>query len=70
MFWDRIAREGYGIVDLPKPLCRKGVLEIGPIPKGTPINLFANIEPNLDNLLRLIPAVNAALAEDRGHLAG
>jgi len=51
------------VPDLLKPLCRKGVLEIGPIPKGTPINLLANIEPNLGNLLRLIPAVNAALAE-------
>ena len=51
------------VPDLLKPLCRSGVLEIGPIPKGTPINLLANIEPNLDNLLRLIPAVNAALTE-------
>jgi len=51
------------VPNLLKPLCRKGVLEIGPIPKGTPINLLANIEPNLGNLLRLIPAVNAALAE-------
>lgn len=51
------------VPDLLKPLCRQGVLEIGPIPKGTPINLLANIEPNLDNLLRLIPAVNAVLAE-------
>jgi hypothetical protein len=51
------------VPDLLKPLCRKGVLEIGPIPKGTPINLLANIEPSLGNLLRLIPAVNAALAE-------
>ncbi len=49
-----------------KPLCRNGVLEVGPIPRGTPINLLANIEPSLDNLLRLIPAANAALAEAAG----
>jgi hypothetical protein len=46
-----------------KRLTRNGVLEIGPIPKGTPINLLANVEPDFDTLLRLIPAVNAALAE-------
>jgi len=46
---------------LVKPLGRNGFLEIGPIPKGTPINLLANIEPRLDTLLTLIPAVNASL---------
>jgi hypothetical protein len=48
---------------LLKPLSRNGVLEIGPIPKGTPINLLANVEPRLDTLLTLIPSVNAALTE-------
>jgi len=46
---------------LVKPLGRNGFLEIGPIPRGTPINLLANIEPRLDTLLTLIPAVNAGL---------
>jgi hypothetical protein len=60
------------VPDILKPLCRNGVLEIGPIPKGTPINLLANIEPDVDNLLRLIPDVNAALgaAAARGTSAG
>jgi hypothetical protein len=60
------------VPEILKPLCRNGILEIGPIPKSTPINLLANIEPDLDNLLRLIPAVNAALvgaAVTRGRLA-
>jgi hypothetical protein len=48
---------------LLRPLIRNGILEIGPIPKGTPINLLANIEPRLDTMLKLIPAVNSALAE-------
>jgi hypothetical protein len=46
-----------------KPLCRNGVLEIGPIPQGVPINLLANIEPSVENLLKIIPALNAAPAE-------
>ena len=32
------------------------------IPKGTPINLLANVDPSLDSLFKLIPAVNAAVA--------
>lgn len=48
---------------LMRPLSRNGFLEIGPIPKGTPINLLANIEPKLDTMLTLIPPVNAALTE-------
>src|SRR4029453_9407832 len=47
---------------LVKPLSRNGFLEIGPIPKGTPINLLPNIEPGRDTLLPLIPSVNAGLA--------
>jgi hypothetical protein len=50
------------VPDALKPLSRNGVLEIGPIPKGTPINLLANVDPSLDSLLKLIPAVNAAVA--------
>jgi hypothetical protein len=38
-------------------------LRIGPIPKGTPINLLANLDPTLPNVVRLIPAINAALVE-------
>ena len=49
---------------LLKPLAKNGFLEIGPIPKGTPINLLANVEPKLDTLLTLIPAVNATLAAE------
>jgi hypothetical protein len=50
------------VPDALKPLSRSGVLEIGPIPTGTPINLLANVDPSLDSLLKLIPAVNAASA--------
>jgi hypothetical protein len=48
---------------LLRPLCRNGVLEIGPIPEDFPINLLANINPNLESLFRLIPVVNAVLSE-------
>lgn len=48
---------------LLKPLVRNGVLEIGPIPRGTPINLVANIEPRLDSLLILVPTVNAGFRD-------
>jgi hypothetical protein len=44
------------------PLLRQGVLKIGPIPKGTPINLLANVDPDPERLRQLIPAVNTALA--------
>lgn len=45
-----------------RPLCKNGVLEIGPIPQGIPINLVANVDPSPANLARLIPVVNAALS--------
>ena len=48
---------------LLKPLVRDGVLEIGPIPRGTPINLVANIGPRLDSLLILISTVNAGFRD-------
>jgi hypothetical protein len=51
------------VPDMLKPLCRNGGLEIGPIPQGVPINLLANIEPSVENLLKIIPALNAAPAE-------
>ena len=51
------------VPDRLKPLCRNGVLEIGPIPQGMPINLLANLEPSVENLLTIIPTLNAALAE-------
>jgi hypothetical protein len=44
------------------PLCADGFLSLGPIPRGTPINLFANVEPNLENLLRLLRTANLALS--------
>jgi len=46
-----------------KPLCKSGFLDLGPIPKGTPINLIMNIEPDFKSLVRLLPAVNLMLAE-------
>src|SRR5215813_2967097 len=46
-----------------KRLARNGVLEIGPIPRGTPINLVANVEPKLENLFALISAVNATFID-------
>jgi hypothetical protein len=53
-----------------KPVVRRGALEIGPIPKGTPINLLANLDPDPKSLLRLIPAVNTALAESAAEHGG
>jgi hypothetical protein len=51
---------------VPKPLQNladaNGYLNIGPIPKGTPINLIANLEPNGKELLRLA-TVGKALAK-------
>jgi mono/diheme cytochrome c family protein len=46
-----------------RPLVKGGVLRLGPIPKGTPINLLANLDPTLPNMIKLIPALNAALVE-------
>jgi hypothetical protein len=43
-----------------RPLLGKRALQVGPIPPGTPINLVANVRPNVETLLALIPAVNAA----------
>jgi hypothetical protein len=38
-----------------------GYINIGPIPKGTPINLLANLEPNAEQLLRLAGVGKAIL---------
>jgi hypothetical protein len=38
-----------------------GYLEIGPIPKGTPINLIANLEPNASQLVALTVKLSEAL---------
>jgi len=48
------------VPDRLQPLLRDHVLRIGPVPRGTPINLVANVQPDLDTLLALIPAVNAS----------
>ena len=47
-----------------RPLLGRHALQIGPIPPGTPINLVANVRPNIETLLVLIPAVNAAWRSD------
>lgn len=39
----------------------EGYINIGPIPKGTPINLLANLEPNLEQLIRLAEVGKAVL---------
>jgi hypothetical protein len=52
--------------ELFRPLCKDGFLDIGPIPKGTPINLLANVEPDLRSLVKLLPAVNRAMARAAG----
>lgn len=44
-----------------KPLCVDGFLNLGPIPRGTPINLVANVKPDVGNLLKLFPSANLAL---------
>lgn len=46
-----------------KPVFGGGAPEIGPIPPGTPINLLANLDPDPKGLLRLVPALNTALAD-------
>jgi hypothetical protein len=56
---------------VPKPLRaladKDGYLKLGPIPKGTPINLIANLEPDLAQAtalqLKLIPALAKIHAE-------
>ena len=42
-----------------RPLLGKHVLKIGAIPAGTPINLVANVRPDVETLLALTPAINA-----------
>jgi mono/diheme cytochrome c family protein len=54
--------EGYVPTAL-RPLVRDGYLSIGPIPKGMPVNLLANVNPTLPNLARLIAAIEPALLQ-------
>jgi len=49
-----------------RPLVRDGYLSLGPIPKGMPINLLANIDPTGRNVLDLALAANKALLELAG----
>ena len=50
---------------VPKPLQtlagKDGYLKLGPIPKGTPINLVANLEPNFGDLPALQLKLSKAL---------
>jgi hypothetical protein len=52
---------------VPKPLRtfagHDGYIRIGPIPKGTPINLIANLEPDLRQLAELNFKIGQALAK-------
>ena len=50
---------------MPEPLRNladaDGYLKLGPIPKGTPINLVANLYPNLEEIVDLKVKLGAAL---------
>jgi hypothetical protein len=50
---------------LPKPLQafanKDGYLKLGPIPKGTPINLFNNLEPDFEQAVALPAKITKAL---------
>jgi hypothetical protein len=50
---------------VPKPLQAladsDGYLKIGPVPKGTPVNLLANLEPDFGELVKLKLALSKAL---------
>jgi hypothetical protein len=50
---------------VPKPLRtladKDGYLKLGPVPKGTPINLLANLEPNFGDLVALNNQLSRAL---------
>jgi hypothetical protein len=48
---------------LLRPLVKAGFLSIGPIPRGVPINLLANIDPTSPRIVALISALNGALRE-------
>ncbi len=60
---------------LPKPLQaladRDGYLKIGPIPKGMPVNLLANLEPDLGDLVAIkVQLVKAFIAIKTQNLTG
>src|SRR4030095_9443088 len=42
---------------------KDGYVKLGPIPKGTPINLFANLEPDLGQAVPLLAKITKALQE-------
>ena len=44
-----------------------GYLKIGPIPKGTPINLIGNLEPDLGQLVVLQTKIGKALLKIQSH---
>ena len=44
---------------------KDGYLNIGPIPTGTPINLIANLEPSLWDMLTVVPRIKADLEKIR-----
>lgn len=51
------------VPELMRPFVKEGFLSIGPIPSGVPINLLANLDPTSESVVKLIPAINAALLE-------
>jgi hypothetical protein len=52
-----------------RTLIHDGALRIGPIPRGTPVKLVANIAPDPRNLFVLIPLAKAAWNEAAGRQA-
>ncbi len=54
---------------VPKPLQKfagsDGYLKIGPVPKGTPINLLANLEPDLGDLVSIQTEARRCLRQDQ-----
>jgi hypothetical protein len=50
---------------VPKPLRaladKDGYVKLGPIPKGTPVNLLANLEPDFGDLVTLKVSLSKAL---------
>lgn len=56
---------------VPKPLRhladKDGYLNFGPIPKGLPVNLLANLEPDLGDIVTLPTALGKALAAIKLH---
>jgi len=57
---------------VPKPFQRladiDGYLNIGPVPKGVPINLIANLEPNAEQLLNLATVAETLVRINQSNL--